>query len=89
MTADDILDRARERLEDASHIAGQIAAMTPEEQERCAVTDYYQLWRFLADCAGWVRREEAALSNCTDCGEPADNGEGYDGRCGNCADTQP
>ncbi len=33
---------------------------------------------------GWVSNEDAGL--CTLCGEPADDGEGFDGLCGNCAD---
>jgi hypothetical protein len=39
---------------------------------------YVQAWL-------WVRADEAGV--CIICGEPnADNGEGWDGVCGNCAD---
>jgi len=29
---------------------------------------------------------ECAAEKCSECGEPLDDGEGYDGKCGNCAD---
>lgn len=35
----------------------------------------------------WVSNDEAGI--CRECGDPgADNGEGYDGLCGNCADKE-
>lgn len=37
----------------------------------------------------WVDHEDAGVTPenvCRECGEPNDNGEGWDGLCGNCAD---
>jgi NMD protein affecting ribosome stability and mRNA decay len=30
--------------------------------------------------------EEMEAALCSQCGQPTDNGEGYDGLCGSCAD---
>ena len=41
---------------------------------------YVQAWL-------WIPAEDAGV--CIECGEPnADNGEGYEGLCGNCADRK-
>ena len=31
---------------------------------------------------------EEKLNTCSECGEPNDNGDGYNGLCGNCADKE-
>jgi tRNA(Ile2) C34 agmatinyltransferase TiaS len=37
----------------------------------------------------WVSDEEAGLSRCAECGEAySTGGDGYDGRCPDCADAR-
>jgi hypothetical protein len=36
----------------------------------------------------WVDKPESDEEACSECGEPVDDGEGYDGLCGTCADKK-
>jgi hypothetical protein len=41
----------------------------------------------VAEAMGYDRDEdEDEFNTCTECGEPNDDGEGWNGLCGNCAD---
>lgn len=46
-----------------------------------AVPESGTLWEAEGDFGGVTLD-----ANCTECGEPCDDGEGWDGLCGNCAD---
>jgi hypothetical protein len=41
-------------------------------------------WRQVAD--GYSIQHDGPDDDCTECGEPTDDNEGYDGLCGGCAD---
>jgi hypothetical protein len=79
--------------EKAIALAEQIARMTTSAEVCEMIDDSETLDRLIwqaRDSTGidGPEAEGEATGTCRECGDPTDDGEGWDGLCGNCADRR-
>lgn len=65
---------------------GEVAMTEQDMRERLARLDTEALWNDVGPIIDNLLGGEYDVEVCRTCGEPNDDGEGWDGECGNCAD---
>lgn len=75
-----------EMLELIANLVGATERPHPGDSEKTYRRDFLEATGRRVEAAYDSTPDDEADEACSECGEPTDDGEGYDGLCGSCAD---